>query len=742
MSFTNKMPVDAKTGIIVLLLLALIVFPAMQPGSASVRAVAFGEPLTSATYVGNNIYVSAAEFAVKLGYRYDWNGAAGVIYFNSEPYHVGYANSAGVYQGHRVLQVVINNGQVAPNPPALLLYNKPYVPLRLAAEAGIHVGWHAKTQTAYIGSLTTNQLPRVGSRANLEKMLAQNLGGYFRYQKDTVTAGAMPPNQEAVATSDAAAPTHSTTNVQVTGVDESDIVKTDGNFIYQVRSTGVTISRAYPVADMKALAHMAFDTDNFQPLELFLEGDHLLVIGQSYNFMIEPKVTIGGAPSLMPDARWWPQANAQVGAKVYDVSDRTTPKLLREVELEGSLLSARKLGTRIVLLTNRHLYSSDPTPPYYRDTLTTGEQTPIDLSQIYYFPGGNYNSYLLTACFDLAATESSAKVNAYLGAGENVYMSEYNLYVSLPTNDYQDTAIYKFALSELELTFAAKGIVPGHLLNQFSLDEYADHLRVATTAQRGNTTQNNVYVFDANLGLTGSVENIAPGERIYSVRFMGARGYLVTFFQVDPLFALDLSDPTAPRVLGALKIPGFSTYLHPIDDQHLLGIGRDTTLIEHKDSQGRVISTQVLEAGIKLSIFDISNINQPLEKHSIILGGRGSYSQGLYNHKAVLFDREHNLLALPVALTKTHTDPWSYGSYVFEGAVVWQMDPVNGIKEMGRVSHLTADKLASYDYYGYTDLTRIERMLLIDGHIYAVSGQRISAHQLPDLKQLGSIELP
>lgn len=736
MSFTNK-----KSWILVLLLLALLVFPAMQASPTSVRAIAFGEPLTSATYVGNHIYVAAAEFAVKLGYRYDWNASAGVIHFNSEPYLNNYTDSMAMYQGYPVLQVVINNEQTTPTPPAVLLQSKPYVPLRLAAQAGIYVGWHAETQTAYIGSRTTSQLPRVGSQANLEKMLAQNFGGYYRYEKATAEAGAMPPSQAAT-TDRAGAPSHSTTNVQVSGIDESDIVKTDGNYIYQVRASDIVISRAYPVADMKVLGHISFATANFQPLELFLEEDYLLVIGQSYNLMVEPKVAIGGAPSLMPDARWWPAANPQVSAKVYDVSDRTAPKLLREVELEGSFLSARKLGTRIVLLTNRYLYGGDPTPPHYRDTLITKEQRPFALSQVYYFPGGNYQSYLLTACFDLTDTVSPAAVNAYLGAGENVYMSEHNLYVSLPAYGYEDTAIYKFSLAGLDLSFAAKGKVPGQLLNQFSLDEYADHLRVATTAQRGNTTQNNVYVLDANLNLAGSIENIAPGERIYAARFMGSRGYLVTFFQVDPLFALDLSDPKNPRVLGALKIPGFSTYLHPIDEKHLLGIGRDTTLMEHKDSQGRIISTQVLEAGIKLSIFDISDINQPLEKHSIILGGRGSYSQGLYNHKAVLFDQERNLLALPVSLTKAHPDPWSYGSYVFQGAIVWQADPLQGIKELGRISHLSPDQLATYDYYGYMDLAQIERMLLIDGSVYAVSGQRISAHQLPDLKQLGSIQLP
>ncbi len=712
MSFTNK-----RSWIVALLLVALFAFPAMHTSSTS-------------------------EFAVKLGYRYNWNASAGVIHFNSDPYHNDYTNSAATYQGHPVLQVVIGNEQITPTPPALLLQNKPYVPLRLATAVGIDVGWHKKTQTAYIGSLTTTQLPRIGSQANLEKLLAQNLGAYYRRDRDDFVVAAATPTSQKATTNRAGVPAYSGTNVQVSGVDESDLVKTDGNYIYQVRARDVVISRAYPVADMQVLAHIPFATDSLQPLELFLEGDYLLIIGQSYNFMVEPQVTNGGAPFLRPDDRRWPPGRSLTSAQVYDVSDHTAPRLLREVELEGGFLSARKLGTRIVLLTNQHLYGNDPTPPYYRDTFSTSEQTQLDPSQICYFPGGDYQSYLLTACFDLADAVNPAKINAYLGAGENVYMSEQNLYISLPSSSYADTAIYKFSLAGLELSFAAKGKVPGQLLNQFSLDEYADHLRVATTAQRGGVTQNNVYVLDANLSLTGSIENIAPGERIYAARFMGPRGYLVTFQQVDPLFALDLSDPIAPRVLGALKIPGFSTYLHPIDENHLLGIGRDTTLIEHKDSQGRITSTQVLEAGIKLSIFDISDTNQPLEKYSISVGGRGSYSPGLNNHKAILFDQEHNLLALPVSLTKDSTDPTGYSPSVFQGAVVWRVDAIDGLSETGRISHLTTAQLATDDYFSYANSSVIERVLLIDGNVYAVSEQRISAHQLPDLEQLGSIQLP
>ncbi len=724
------------------LLLILGGFPAQtRLSSIPIQAVAFGEPLASAIEVAGTVYVSAADFANCLGYSWDWDATLGNIYLNSQPSLSPFLPESPNYHGHRVLQVVLRDRQLTLTPPALLYNNLPYVPLRLASEVGLYVGWHAPSRTAYIGSRTTNQLPRIGSIANLRKILSQSLS-YPRIIYDDFK-GAKAETAVSDSQESSAAPIYSDTNVQVAGVDESDIVKTDGNYIYQVRSNSVSISRAYPISAMAVLATIKFTDSTFSPTELFLSQDRLVVIGQTYDFVYpQPQPFLGSSskPSLMPDMRHWPVQNQGVSALVYDISDRSAPQLLRKVELEGSYLTARKIDTRVVLLANKYLYNNEPVPPYYRDTVNSDEAIALDLSQVNYFPGGTYQSYLLTACFDLAETEQAATINAYLGAGNHVYMSESNLYVALAAWDSEETSVFKFTSAGLELNFAAKGKVPGHLLNQFSLDEYADHLRVATTSVRA--TQNNVYVMDAGLNIVGKVENIAPGERIYAARFMGNRGYLVTFLQVDPLFALDLSDPQNPRIVGALKIPGFSTYLHPIDEQHLLGIGRDTHIIERKDQQGRVVSTQVLEAGIKLAIFDVGDSNCPTEKYSVIVGGRGSHSAGLYNHKAILFDAERKLLALPISLTAAHADPASYGHSAFQGALIWSVDPASGIEEMGKITHLTDEQIIKSGYFEQAGLAEIQRVLLIDGRIYAISEQNISAHRLADLELLGSIKLP
>ena len=307
----------------------------------------------------------------------------------------------------------------------------------------------------------------------------------------------------------------------------------------------------------------------------------------------------------------------------------------------------------------------------------------------------------------------------------------------------------------------AEGKVPGTIVNQFSMDEYAGNFRIATTsgdmwASGENTSKNNLYILGDALQEIGKIEGIAPGERIYSVRFMGKRAYMVTFRTVDPLFAIDVSDPTSPKVLGALKIPGYSDYLHPYDENHLIGFGKDTVEVEQKDSLGNTISTNAFYLGMKVALFDVTDVENPKELHKLIIGDRGTGSELLYNHKALLFSREKNLLAFPVELyeianksTNAGSSPTTitgprmpdYGTFTYQGAYIYQLDPQNGFQLQGRITHLTDEELSKSGNW-YTSERFVRRILYIGDTLYTLSDGMIKANARNGLQEMGSLHIP
>ncbi len=281
------------------------------------------------------------------------------------------------------------------------------------------------------------------------------------------------------------------------------------------------------------------------------------------------------------------------------------------------------------------------------------------------------------------------------------------------------TVIHRFNLQQGIVRYETKGEVKGTLLNQFSLDEHQDYLRVATTMDlygpRDQYMYNNVYVLDTDLDVVGELEELAPDERIYSTRFMGDRLYMVTFKQVDPLFVIDLSDPAAPKILGQLKIPGFSNYLHPYDENNIIGLGQDTV-----EEQGRTVT-----GGLKIALFDVSDVANPKERAKLIIGNRGTYSEAFNDHKAFLFDADRKLVIFPVSETKDTS--WTH---IWQGVYVLRVRPDIGFTIQGKVTHGTYDPNKPYDTYS----TQVRRALYINDVLYTVSPKKIKMNDLDDLQ--------
>jgi uncharacterized secreted protein with C-terminal beta-propeller domain len=230
---------------------------------------------------------------------------------------------------------------------------------------------------------------------------------------------------------------------------------------------------------------------------------------------------------------------------------------------------------------------------------------------------------------------------------------------------------------------------------------------------------------------------------------MGSKAYLVTFKKIDPFFTIDLSDPYNPQILGKLKIPGYSDYLHPYDENHIIGIGKET--VEALDSQ---IESRNLDfawyQGLKIALFDVSDFENPKEVSKIIIGDRGTDSPALYDHKAFLFDREKELLVIPVTLheisdeIKQQYDNYTgsiYGEFTFQGAYVYKLSSENGFEYKGRITHLDEDDIIQSGYYGYWGPSTISRSLYIDNVLYTISNNMVKMNDLGTIGELGNVNL-
>jgi inhibitor of cysteine peptidase len=337
-----------------------------------------------------------------------------------------------------------------------------------------------------------------------------------------------------------------------------------------------------------------------------------------------------------------------------------------------------------------------------------------------------------------------------MNGASTMYVSPSNIYVTYPswTQTGQYTSIYRVSIDGLQLNFEAKGNIPGAVINQYAMDEYNNNFRVATNWQELDSKINNVYVLDQNLTIIGRLEGLGQNENLHSVRFMGDKCYLVTFKQTDPLFVIDLSQPTNPTVLGEVKIPGYSDYLHPYDETHLIGVGKEAV-----DSQQYSFAWY---QGLKLSLFDVSNVNNPVQLANYVIGDRGTDSPVLTDPKAFLFDKNKNLLVIPVSLAivdNSTLDQYgqskdsAYGQTVWQGVYVFNLNPNSGFTLKGTVTHIDSTLLNSqgqlansYDYYN-TQNQWITRALYIGNTLYTISNGEVKLNSLTDMTQIAQVIL-
>ncbi|MCL2883465.1 MAG: beta-propeller domain-containing protein [Coriobacteriia bacterium] len=606
------------------------------------------------------------------------------------------------------------------------------------------------------GSSTGEALPGstpTGSSTNASTSAPSNTGGQEAgsYQDFSASApqSATAGLPTATDSADGTSLDYSTTNVQVAGIDEGDIVKTDGRYIYTLSTVGTNTTNSWNILSVFAadgasttlLSRTNLDGQSSQPLgsysapwvysDLYVSGQTAAVISQqgASNYYYGFNDGLEYSPSIASPS----DTGVFTRVQLYDISDPQNPQPLKVFEQSGSYRSSR-LMDGILYLVSDYTVSQSPTADnpaaYVPLFFTDGQQTLLPAPDIYIAPNVSQPTYTVVTSLGVAKQERLDE-KAVLGTGATVYMSADNLYLAdtcddqgapgqaagTQTYEYR-TQVTRIGVSAGQLDVAAQAIVPGHILDQYSLDEYDGLLRLAVTRSSCSyggldnfvsrfIQDNALYVLDADLQTVGSIFGLAPGEQVYSARFMGQTAYLVTYRQVDPLFAIDLSDPTNPTVLSALKTPGLSNYLHPWTAGLLLGLGADSN------------------SRVKLSMFDISDPQNLSELTS--RSTSNYYSEAQYNHKAILADPGKGLIGFS-------GDSGNYLLYSYSAK--------SGFQELGDIDPEATSGLAgqsAYYYYGYADYSL--RGLYIGDCLYIFSEYGLDVYQLDGLTHLKTLQI-
>lgn len=595
--------------------------------------------------------------------------------------------------------------------------------------------------------ITDDGLNKFNSSKELRDFLEENTvdSGMYRGMLDFAMRGGEVAMAES-ATSGASTSDYSTTNIQVEGVDEADIIKNDGKYIYSVSEDKVIIVEAYPAENMEILSEISLTNENINGI--FINDDRLIIFSQEYGpVLYDEEVRCMAIGCVIP------QKEQVTNVHIYDIGDREEPELEDKISASGNYLNSRMIGDYVYLINNQYIYGEEPVYPVI---MRQGKTDVIEADEIYYAPIKDTSfQYTIILSIDIDTGEVSEKT-LLTGRTQTIFVSQDNIYTTFTKhpNWYNNkeaeevkTIVNKFSIDDDKIDYLTTGEVPGSVLNQFSMDEFDDMFRIATTitgySNNVDTSTNNLYVLDEDMNVIGELEGVAPGESIYSVRFMGKRAYIVTFRHIDPLFVIDLSDPTDPSVLGKLKIPGYSDYLHPYDETHLIGIGKEVDASIDADkvhTEGAVYYTAI--QGVKLAIFDVSDVENPIEMYKEVIGDRGTESLATSNHKAFLFDKARELLVVPmtVAELKEGQDKSQQGDYTFQGAYVYNINLKDGFDLKGRITHYDDPEIFEKSGYYFRGNKNIQRSLYMDDVLYTFSNEMIKANDLDGLSEINYVE--
>lgn len=481
---------------------------------------------------------------------------------------------------------------------------------------------------------------------------------------------------------------YSTTNLQMEGVDESDIAKIDGSYIYTVEDKYIVITDIRDGKLKEVTRFLPKDCGaSDRVMEIYVDGDQLILVVQCYE------------TSLEEDSAFCYKMNGKstTQIQVYSIVDRKNPEFEGRLIQDGYYNTSRKIGDVVYLFTQYNMTSDvvGYVEKEYTSVIPKVNGEKVAASEIY-LPESSGESGILVSSLDVNKPDKVLDSKLVISGYAQTYISKDALY--LYEEDYDGamiTNIAKFALDEGRISGVAAAAVRGYVRDTFAINASDGYLRVLTTDYSTEDEVNALYILDENMKLTGQLTGIAPGEEIYAARFMGNTGYFVTYRNTDPLFTVDLSDPAKPEIIGELKVTGFSEYLHFWDDTHLLGIG-----YESDENTGNI-------ENIKLSMFNIENPGEVTEEAKLVLKDV-DYSEALYDYKSVIISKDKNLIGLVCEDYSGSRTKQTYQIYSYENGTFKKQAEIPGINGVnyenvrgmysGNVFYLWInDNITSYD---------------------------------------------
>jgi hypothetical protein len=508
---------------------------------------------------------------------------------------------------------------------------------------------------------------------------------------------------------------YSTTNLQMEGVDESDIAKIDGSYIYTVEDKYIVITDIQDGKLEEVTRFLPKDCGAAdRVMEIYVDGDQLILVVQGYETSLGESSKAGSdkensdkessdeeiaVSDASEDSAFCYKMNGKstTQIQVYSIVDRRNPEFEGRLIQDGYYNTSRKIGDVVYLFTQYHMTSDvvGYVEKEYTSVIPKVNGEKVAAGEIY-LPESSGESGILVSSLDVNKPDKVLDSKLVISGYAQTYISKDALY--LYEEDYDGamiTNIAKFALDEGRISGVAATAVRGYVRDTFAINASDGYLRVLTTDYSTEDEVNALYILDENMKLTGQLTGIAPGEEIYAARFMGNTGYFVTYRNTDPLFTVDLSDPAKPEIIGELKVTGFSEYLHFWDDTHLLGIG-----YESDEKTGNI-------ENIKLSMFNIENPGEVTEEAKLVLKDV-DYSEALYDYKSVIISKDKNLIGLVCEDYSSSRTKQTYQIYSYENGTFKKQAEIPGINGVnyenvrgmysGNVFYLWInDNITSYD---------------------------------------------